>query len=509
MNLIKPFLTISGFTFISKILGFIRDILIAAFVGAGVIADVFFVAFKLPNFFRRLFAEGAFSAAFIPIFSSILKTEGKYKALRFSSEVLSLLFFILFIVIIIFEFLMPLIVYFLAPGFANDPIKLNLLIELSRITFPYLFFISLVSLYTGVLNSFNKFAAGSAAPILLNLTFIAFIFCFEEIFKTKGHMLSWAVFFAGLLQLFFLMFAIFRNDLQIFFVRPKYSKHIKKLFKLIVPGAIGAGVIQINLLIDVILASFLNTGSISYLYYAERINQLPIALIGVALGTALLPTLSKQISKNEKGKALYTQNRAVEFCLTLAIPASIAIFIIAEPIIGSFFQRGEFSQTDKILSAKALQAFAVGVPAYVLVKILAPIFFSRQDTVTPVKIAIFCVFINFLFNIILMQFYQHVGIAIATAIASWLNCLLLFYILLKSKEFVFDKLLKENFKKMLIANIIFAILVFYFKDFINIFSSYRFLNLSIFVLLSISFYFLLLSFFKIFIFSNFRLFKLK
>ena len=197
--------------------------------------------------------------------------------------------------IIIFEFLMPLIVYFLAPGFAHDPVKLNLLIELSRITFPYLFFISLVSLYTGVLNSFNKFAAGSAAPILLNLTFIVFIFCFEEIFKTKGHMLSWAVFFAGLFQLVFLILAISKNDLEIFFIKPKYSKNIKKLFRLIVPGAIGAGVIQINLLIDVILASFLNTGSISYLYYAERINQLPIALIGVALGTILLPTLSKQI----------------------------------------------------------------------------------------------------------------------------------------------------------------------------------------------------------------------
>ena len=509
MKLIKPFLTISGFTFISKILGFIRDILIAAFVGAGVIADVFFVAFKLPNFFRRLFAEGAFSAAFIPIFSSILKTEGKHKALRFSSEVLSLLFFVLFIVIIIFEFLMPLFVYFLAPGFAHDPAKLNLLIELSRITFPYLFFISLVSLYTGILNSFNRFAAGAAAPILLNLTFIVFIFCFEEIFKTKGHMLSWAVFFAGFLQLFFLMFAIFKNDLQIFFVRPKYSNYIKKLFKLIIPGAIGAGVIQINLLIDVILASFLNTGSISYLYYAERINQLPIALIGVALGTALLPTLSKQISKNEKGKALYTQNRAVEFCLTLAIPASIAIFIIAEPIIGSFFERGEFTVNDKILSAKALQAFAVGVPAYVLVKILAPIFFSRQNTVTPVKIAIFCVFINFLFNIILMQFYQHVGIAIATAISSWLNCILLFYVLLKSKEVVFDKLIKENFKKILIVNIFFGIFVYYFKDFINIYSNYKFLNLSIFVVLNISFYVLLLILFKIFIFSNFRLFKLR
>ena len=307
----------------------------------------------------------------------------------------------------------------------------------------------------------------------------------------------------------FLIIGIFRNNLEIFFVKPKFSKYIKKLFKLIIPGAIGAGVIQINLLVDVILASFLNTGSISYLYYAERINQLPIALIGVALGTALLPTLSKQISQNEKGKALYTQNRAIEFCLLLAIPASVAIFIIAEPIIGSFFERGEFSATDKLLSAKALQAFAVGVPAYVLVKILTPIFFARQNTVTPVKIAIFCVFINFLFNIILMQFYQHVGIAIATAISSWVNCILLFYILLESNEIVFDKMLKLNFKKILIINIIFGILVFYFKDFINIFSNYKFLNLSIFVLISISVYFLLLNFFKIFIFSNFQLFKLR
>ena len=248
MKLIKPFLTISSLTFVSKILGFIRDILIAAFVGAGVIADVFFVAFKLPNFFRRLFAEGAFSAAFIPVFSSILKKKGKKDALKFASEVFSLLFFILFLVIIIFEFLMPLIVYFLAPGFAQDPEKLNLLIELSRITFPYLFFISLVSLYTGVLNSFNKFAIGSAAPILLNITFIVFILCFGEIFTTKGHMLAWAVFFAGIIQLSFLMYGIFKSDLQIFFIKPKYSEYIKKLFKLIIPGAIGAGVIQINLL---------------------------------------------------------------------------------------------------------------------------------------------------------------------------------------------------------------------------------------------------------------------
>ena len=509
MKLIKPFLTISSLTFVSKILGFIRDILIAAFVGAGVIADVFFVAFKLPNFFRRLFAEGAFSAAFIPVFSSILKKKGKKDALKFASEVFSLLFFILFLVIIIFEFLMPLIVYFLAPGFAQDPEKLNLLIELSRITFPYLFFISLVSLYTGVLNSFNKFAIGSAAPILLNITFIVFILCFGEIFTTKGHMLAWAVFFAGIIQLSFLMYGIFKSDLQIFFIKPKYSEYIKKLFKLIIPGAIGAGVIQINLLIDIILASFLPTGSISYLYYAERINQLPIALIGVAIGTAILPTLSKQIINNEKKKAFSTQNRAIEFSLLLALPAALSIFILAEPIIESFFERGEFSIQDKVLSAKALQAFAIGVPAYVLVKILSPVFFARQDTVTPVKIAILCVFVNFLLNIILMQFYQHVGIALATAFSSWLNFILLLLALIKSNEIYFDKEFKEKFKKILFINIIFLFFILYFKNYISIFSNFNFLNISIFTILSIIFYMGLATLFRIYIFSNFKLLKLK
>ncbi len=508
MKLIKPFLTISSFTFVSKFLGFLRDIFIAAIVGAGVIADVFFVAFKLPNFFRRLFAEGAFSAAFIPLFSSILKNKGKSKALNFGSEVFSLLFFILFFVIIIFEFFMPLLVYFLAPGFGNDPEKLNLLIQLSRITFPYLFFISLVSLYTGVLNSFNKFAIGSAAPIILNLTFIVFVFSFEDTFVTKGHMLSWAVFFAGVFQLIFLIFGIYKNNLQIFFKKPKLSENINKLFKLIIPGAIGAGVIQINLLIDIVLASFLPTGSISYLYYAERINQLPIALIGVAFGTALLPTLSKQISSNQNLKVFKTQNRAIEFSFLLALPASLAIFILAEIIIGSLFERGEFLSEDTILSAKALQAFAIGIPAYVLVKILSPIYFSRQNTSTPVKIAIFCVLINFLLNIILMQFFQHVGIALATAISSWINCYLLFYFLMQKNQIKFDKLIKIRFKKILIINLIFLFSVFYFKDFMKIFSNFEFLNLSIFILICIIFYIFLIYIFKFFLFSNFKPFKL-
>ena len=380
---------------------------------------------------------------------------------------------------------MPLVVYIIAPGFAKDPSKYELLIELSRITFPYLLFISLVTLLSGVLNSFNKFAIGAASPILLNLSFILFMLSFEEVFATKGHMLSWAVFFAGILQLIFLFYGIIKNKFYIFFPKPKYTNKIKKLFKLIIPGAIGAGVIQINLLIDVILASFLPTGSVSYLYYAERINQLPIALIGVAIGTALLPTLSQQISSNKNKEANYTQNRALGFSILLTLPAAIAIFILANPIISCFFERGEFISQDRILSAKALQAFAVGIPAYVFVKVLNPAFFARQNTVTPVKIASFCVLINFLLNIILMQYYQHVGIAMATAIASWTNAFLLFLVLYKSKQVEIDEKLKKLVSKVTIISIIFGYIVFYFKDLIDISSDYKLFYLIIFVLIGI------------------------
>jgi len=509
MKLIKPFITVSSFTFVSKILGFIRDILIATIVGAGLIADVFFVAFKLPNFFRRMFAEGAFTAAFIPIFSSILKQENKRKALQFASEAFSILFFILLIIILIFEFFMPLVVYILAPGFAKDPSKFELLIELSRITFPYLLFISLVSLLSGILNSFNKFAIGAASPILLNLSFILFILNFEEVFSTKGHMLSWAVFFGGILQLLFLFYGIVKNKFSIFFPKPKYTNKIRRLLKLIIPGAIGAGVVQINLLIDIILASFLPSGSISYLYYAERINHLPVALIGFAIGTVLLPTLSKQISKNESKKANYTQNRALEFSILLTLPAAIAIFILANPIISSFFERGEFLSQDRILSANALQAFAIGIPAYVFVKILTPAFFARQNTVTPMKIASFCVLINFLLNIILMQYYQHVGIAIATAIASWTNAFLLFIVLYKTKKIEIDQRLKKIMGKVSIISIIFGYVIFYFKDLINISSDYKLFYLIIFVLIGMFLFGILCLLFRVIDLSDIKLIKAK
>jgi len=427
--------------------------------------------------------------------------------LQFASEVFSILFFILLVIILIFEFLMPLVVYILAPGFAKDPSKFELLIELSRITFPYLFFISLVSLLTGVLNSFNKFSIGAAAPILLNLSFILFILNFEQVFSTKGHMLAWAVFFAGAFQLIFLFYGIIKNKFFIFFLKPKDTSKIRKLFKLIIPGAIGAGVIQINLLIDIILASFLPSGSVSYLYYAERINQLPVALIGVAIGTVLLPTLSKQISQNKNKRANYTQNRALEFSILLTLPAAIAIFILANPIISSFFERGEFLAEDRILSAKALQAFAIGIPAYVFVKVLTPAFFARKNTVTPVKIASFCVLINFLLNIILMQYYQHVGIALATAIASWINAFLLFIILYKSKKIQVDERLKKLIGKILIISIIFGSCVFYFKNLINFTSDYKLFSLIIFVLIGIFLFFLLCLLFKAIKTSDIKLLK--
>ena len=322
-------------------------------------------------------------------------------------------------------------------------------------------------------------------------------------------MLSWAVFFGGILQLLFLFYGIVKNKFSIFFPKPKYTNKIRRLLKLIIPGAIGAGVVQINLLIDIILASFLPSGSISYLYYAERINQLPVALIGFAIGTVLLPTLSQQISKNESKKANYTQNRALEFSILLALPAAIAIFILANPIISSFFERGEFLSQDRILAAKALQAFAIGIPAYVFVKILTPAFFARQNTVTPMKIASFCVLINFLLNIILMQYYQHVGIAIATAIASWTNAFLLFIVLYKSKKIEIDQRLKKIMGKVSIISIIFGYVIFYFKDLINISSDYKLFYLIIFVLIGMFLFGILCLLFRVIDLSDIKLIKAK
>ena len=377
MNLLRSILTVGGLTMVSRVLGFVRDILIAAIVGATGVGDAFFVAFKLPNLFRRLFAEGAFASAFVPIFAGKLEADGEAPARKFAEESLAVLFVLLALVTALAEIAMPWLMRGLAPGFLDEPEKFDLTVWLTRITFPYLLFISLVSLLAGVLNSVGKFAAAAATPVLLNLSLIGFLLAAAPVLPSPAHALAWGVFAAGAVQLVWLYWAAARAGFALRLNWPKLTGDVRLLFRRIVPVAVGAGVYQINLVIDMIIASLLPSGSISYLFFADRVTQLPLGVIGVAVGTALLPMLSRQLRAGEDAAAMHSQNRALEFSLLLTIPAAIALAIIAGPVIAALVQRGAFTAEQASATAAALAVYAWGLPAYVLVKALAPGFFAR------------------------------------------------------------------------------------------------------------------------------------
>ncbi len=453
MSLVKSTLTIGFFTFLSRISGFIRDVLMANLIGASWLSDAFFVAFKLPNFFRRLFAEGAFNAAFIPSFSSILTTEGREAAVKFAGEVMSVLALVLFILNVIFITFMPWITPLFAPGFTSTPEKFNLTVTLSDITFPYIFFISLVSLLGGVLNSMGKFAAPAASPILLNLCMIAAMLGLAHITPTPAHALSYGVFIAGVAQLGWLVLACYRNGMMPPIVTPRMTKQVKTMLLLMAPAALGSGVQQLNLLIDVIIASHI-PGAVSYLYYADRITELPIGMIGVAVGTVLLPMLSKQIRSGDIAAARTSMNRALELVLLFGLPASAALCVIAQPIIMVLYQHGAFTVHDMDEAVPTLIAFTAGLPAFLAVKIFAPGFYANHDTKTPFKIAIACVIVNLFFNLTLVYVVhlEQVGMALATTIAGWVNVGSMMWILHKRDIFAPDALLKSRLTKMLAAS---------------------------------------------------------
>ena len=459
MSLIRSIATVGSFTMISRVTGFVRDILIANFLGAGFLSDVFFVAFKLPNLFRRLFAEGAFNAAFVPLFSSLLEKEGKEKAKQFASEAFSVLAVLLLVVVILAEIFMPWAIYIIAPGFDAIEGKIELAAELSRITFPYLFFISLVSLLAGVLNSVGKFAAPAAAPILLNLTLIASLILLSPITETTAHALSIGVFAAGVIQFLWLIYHARRNKIMVRIIKPKFSPHVKLMLKRILPGVIGAGVYQINLLVDTILATIVASGAVSWLYYADRVNQMPLGVVGVAVSTALLPILSRQIRAGTKEEALHSQNRALEFALFFTIPAAMALMTIAVPIVSVLFERGAFGIKETTATSSALTAFAAGLPAYVLIKVFASGFFAREDTATPVRVAGVALVINIVLNLILMIPFGHVGIAAATAISAWSSALMLAFILKRKGFFKLDNRVRKRMTGIVFSSLIMVLVL--------------------------------------------------
>lgn len=460
MSLVKSTLTIGFFTFLSRISGFVRDVLMANLMGASWLSDAFFVAFKLPNFFRRLFAEGAFNAAFIPSFSSILTAEGREAAIKFAAEVLSVLLLVLLVLNAIFIVFMPWITPLFAPGFADSPEKFDLTVTLSQITFPYILFISLVSLLGGILNSIGKFAAPAASPILLNLCMIGGMLWLNGMSPTPAHALSYAVFIAGLVQLGWLILACIRSDVMPPLVSPRMTKQVRAMLLLMAPAALGSGVQQLNLLIDVVIASHI-PGAVSYLYYADRITELPIGMIGVAVGTALLPMLSKQIRSGAMEEARTNMNRALELVLLFGFPATAALCVIAEPIIRVLYQHGAFTLHDMEEAVPTLIAFTIGLPAFLAVKVFAPGFYANHDTKTPFKIAVLCVVINLFFNLTLVfvAHFAQVGMAMATTIAGWVNLALMASILHKRGVFAPDALLKSRLAKLAVASVAMALVL--------------------------------------------------
>ncbi len=452
MALFRSIATVGGYTLISRVLGFIRDILLAAILGASVVADAFFVAFKLPNFFRRLFAEGAFNAAFIPMFAGLLEKKGRDEARRFGEEVLSVLLVILVLFVALAEMGMPWLLYLLAPGFVDDPTRYELTTLFARIAFPYLLFISLVSLMGGVLNSLGRFAAVAATPILLNLVLIGSLLVLAKFTATPGHALVIGVAVAGLGQFLWLVVALSRTGMSLHLRRPRLTPDVKRFLRLLAPGAVGAGIVQINLFIDIVLASLLPAGAISYLYYADRLNQLPLGVVGIAVGTALLPLLSRQLRAEDRDGANASQNRAIEAALFLTLPAAVALFLLSGPILHVLFERGAFGPAETRAAGAALAAYAVGLPAYVLIKVLAPAYFARHDTKTPVKIAGIAVVMNIVLSVALMIPFAHVGIALATAIASWCNAGLLIFGLTRRGDLFFDARLKRRLPRIGVAS---------------------------------------------------------
>jgi putative peptidoglycan lipid II flippase len=451
MALLRSVATVGSYTLLSRIFGFVRDILTAALLGAGPVADAFFVAQRLPNLFRSLFAEGAFSAAFVPLFAGTMAQHGKEAARIFAEDALAVLLAALLGFVLLGEIFMPAVMAVIAPGFGGDPAKFGLAVELARITFPYLLFVALVALQGGVLNSVDRFAAAAATPILLNLFLIAALLLMDRFGWRDGRALAWAVTGAGLAQFLWLLSSCSRAGLALRLPLPRLTPGVRRTLAVMAPGTIGAGVTQLNLLISTALASLLPGGSVSYLYYADRLNQLPLGVVGIAVGTAILPPLSRQVRLGHHAEAVGTQNRGVELALLLTLPASVALIVLATPILSVLFQRGAFGAADTAATAAALAAYAAGLPAFVLIKVLAPAFFARHDTATPVKVAIAAMITNLCLTLLLMRFLAHVGIAAATTAAGWVNALSLLALLIRRGHFRFDSRARRSLPRVGLA----------------------------------------------------------
>jgi len=453
MSLGRSIATVGSFTLLSRIVGFVRDIVLSAMLGSGPVADAFIVAFKLPNFFRRLFAEGAFSAAFVPLFARALQGEGRDAALTFARQAHAGLLVVLVPFSLLMMVAMPAVIWLLAPGLSANQSIFDLAVTFGRITFPYLVFISLASLYGGVLNGIDRFAEVAFTPVLLNLAMIGAVLGLTPFLPDAGYAASIGVALAGLLQWLWLLWSCSRDGVGMKWVRPRYTERVRRLVQLATPVAIGGGAQQVGSMLDVVWASLLPAGSISALYYADRIMQLPLGVIGIAIGTALLPLLARQLRAGADEAAMANQNRAIEFGLLFSLPSTVALWILAEPMIRVLFEHGRFGPDDTLRTAAALAAFAIGLPAFMMIKALTPGFFAREDTRTPLYIALAAIATNIGMNaaFVFGTTLEQVGIALSSSLSGWLNAGLLAAVLMRRGHWRPDRRLISRTMRVILA----------------------------------------------------------
>jgi len=421
----RKILSVGGWTLVSRLTGFIRDVVLAAVMGVGPIADAFFVAFRIPNHFRAIFGEGAFNNAFLPAYAQVLETGGEGPARSFASRITTLMLIVQIALLVVAFLGMPWVVTLLAPGFSDDPAKFDLAVTLTRITFPYLLFITVVTIYSGILNAHDRFWAAAAAPILLNVAMIVAL-AIVFLFPNAGYAAAWGVTVSGALQLILVWWQARRAGAAPGLERPRMDAPMKTFFKALGPAVIGSAGVQLAIFADTIIASFLPTGAVSSLYYADRLYQLPLGVIGIAAGTVLLPEMSRRIAAGDEAGAYAAQNRTIGLTLALAAPFLVAFMVIPELIMSALFQRGAFDAEAAARAGAVLAAYGLGLPAAVLIRSAVSSFYARSDTATPLIASLTAVGVNVLVKILLMRTYGVVGLALGTAIGVWVNLGLLF-----------------------------------------------------------------------------------
>lgn len=479
--------TVGGLTLLSRVTGFIRDIVLAAVLGAGPVADAFFVALRLPNHFRAIFAEGAFNAAFVPAYARIREQEGVAAVRLFADRVFTLMVATQVLLLAAALLFMPAVVGLLAPGFNKDPGRFALAVELTRITFPYLLLMTVVTLYGGILNALNRFAAAAAAPILLNITMVVAL-AFAAFFPTAGHAAAWGVLVAGVLEALLVGGAAWRADALPAFRLPRWDKDTKRFFVALGPAIVGSAGVQLALFADTIIASFLPAGALSALYYADRLNQLPIGVIGIAAGTVILPEMARRLAAGDEAGARNAQNRSVELTLLLAIPCVAAFLTVPDLIMRALFMRGAFTAADAAAAGATLAAYTVGLIPFVLIRTATATFFARGDTWTPVKAALIAAGVNIALKVVLTPQLAQVGLALATAAGAWFNFALVLMFAARAGHLGVDQRLKTATIKLAIAGLVLAAALWIAQRFLpGLFGSRRVLreeaSLAILVLL--------------------------